>query len=60
MELSNNFGWELNPKLLSKRKKYKTLFENLDTDILVIGGGLTGLSSINQLRKYSFNNSFHA
>ena len=56
MELSNNFGWELNPKLLFKRKKYKSLFENLDTDILVIGGGLTGLSSINQLRKYSFNN----
>lgn len=39
----------------SKKKKYPTLKSNIDTDILIIGGGINGISIAYELSKYDYN-----
>ena len=55
MEKLQNFGWELNPKKIVDRKKYPKLNSDFNTDWLIVGCGLTGLSALNQLKKYKVN-----
>ena len=55
MKKLQNFGWELNPKLINSRIKYPSLKSNIDSDWLIVGAGLTGLSALNQLKKYNIN-----
>ena len=53
MNTFQSFGWEINPNLNYKNKNFPSLNEDINTDWLIIGGGLTGLSALNQLKKYN-------
>ena len=53
MNTFQSFGWETNPNLNYNNKNFPSLNEDINTDWLVIGGGLTGLSALNQLKKYN-------
>ena len=53
MNTFQSFGWETNPNLNYNNKNFPSLNEDTNTDWLVIGGGLTGLSALNQLKKYN-------
>ena len=46
-----NFGWEINPNLSDFKTSFPSLNKDIKTDWLIIGGGLTGLSALNQLKK---------
>ena len=50
MKKIDNYGWEIRKKSEHLFQKYLKLQNNIETDWLIIGGGLTGLSSLNHLK----------
>jgi len=50
MEKLDNIGWEINNNLRDSKFKFPALANNIETDWLIIGGGLTGLSALNELK----------
>jgi len=55
MEKFSNFGWETDANHGSFVDRYPSVEKNINTDWLIIGGGLTGFSAVNQLHKYNIN-----
>ena len=53
MKTFQSFGWEINPNLNYNKKNFPSLNGDINADWLIIGGGLTGLSALNQLKKYN-------
>ena len=51
MNKFQSFGWEINPNLSDSKTSFPSLNKDIKTDWLIIGGGLTGLSALNQLKK---------
>ena len=51
MNKFQSFGWEINPNLSDFKTSFPSLNKDIKTDWLIIGGGLTGLSALNQLKK---------
>jgi glycine/D-amino acid oxidase-like deaminating enzyme len=51
MNKFQSFGWETNPNLSDFKTSFPSLNKDIKTDWLIIGGGLTGLSALNQLKK---------
>ena len=52
-----NFGWEINPNLSDFKTSFPSLNKDIKTDWLIIGGGLTGLSALNQLKKQNVSDT---
>ena len=50
MNKFQSFGWEINPNLSDFKTSFPSLNKDIKTDWLIIGGGLTGLSALNQLK----------
>ena len=50
MNKFQSFGWEINPNLSDFKTSFSSLNKDIKTDWLIIGGGLTGLSALNQLK----------
>ena len=51
MNKFQSFGGEINPNLSDFKTSFPSLNKDIKTDWLIIGGGLTGLSALNQLKK---------
>ena len=57
MNKFQSFGWEINPNLSDFKTSFPSLSKDIKTDWLIIGGGLTGLSALNQLKKQNVSDA---